>query len=156
MKMIDLKVNKPKDEVLELIGNSKSVNENVKFDEKAGTPLIHLTEKEGKVKITCEMINRPVKDNGFIVGTYFKGKITEQDGETHLKGVIVTAPIYHIVWFILLAVMIWQCFYHAAISVLPILFVAFEFMMFFGEFKKQGYIERYLHRAFKRLSAKKQ
>ncbi len=143
-------VNKPKEEFLTLLKDNKAVNEKVIFDEKSGTPLMHIKENEGKLKITCEMVNRPVKDNGFLVGTYFKGKISEENGITHIKGVILTAPIYHILWFSLLCVMIWQCFYNAAISAVPILCVAFEIIMFSGEFKKQGYIERYLSRAVRR------
>ena len=112
-------------------------------------------EKSEKITVTCEMINRPTKDNGFLVGTYFKGTLKEKDGITTLKGAIVTAPIYHIVWFSLLCVLIWQCFYHAAISAVPILFVAFEVIMYSQEFRKQGYIKRYFERAFSRLYREK-
>ena len=156
MKLVNLKIQASRDEVLAFISDNKRVNSNVKFDEKRGTPLMHVKEKNGNVTVTCEMINRPTKDNGFLIGTYFKGKLTENDGVTSLKGVIVTAPIYHLVWFSLLAVLIWQCFYHAAISALPILFVAFEFIMYSQEFRKQGYIKRYFERAFSRLYAEKQ
>ena len=155
MKFINKKINATNEEVLEFIRDSTRVNAGVKFDEKRGTPLIHLKEKQGKVKMTCEMINRPTKDNGFLVGTYFKGKLTEKDGVTELRGVIVTAPIYHLFFGIMLAVLIWQCFYYTAISALPILFVAAEIIMFSGEFKKQGVIEKYINRAFFKLNAEK-
>ena len=151
MKFINLKIQASKNEVLNFISDNKKVNSNVKFDEKAGIPFMHVKEKDGKLKINCEMINRPTKDNGFVVGTYFKGTLREKDGACELKGIILTAPIYHLIWFILLGILIWQCIYHAAISVLPILFVSFEVIMFSAEFKKQGYIKRYLERAFSRL-----
>ncbi len=151
MKFVNLKIDAPRDEVLAFISDNRRVNSNVKFDEKRGTPLMHFKEKGEKITVTCEMINRPTKDNGFLIGTYFKGKLSGKDGVTELRGVIVTAPIYHIVWFSLLCVLIWQCFYHAAISAIPILFIAFEFIMYYQEFRKQGYIKRYLERAFSRL-----
>ncbi len=155
MKFVNLKIKAPRNEVLSFISDKRRVNSNVRFDEKRGTPLMHVKEKGEKIKVTCEMINHSTKDNGFLVGTYFKGKLTENNGVTELRGVIVTAPIYHIVWFALLCVLIWQCFYHAAISALPILFVAFEFIMYTQEFRKQGYIKRYFERAFSRLYAEK-
>lgn len=151
MKLINMSIDAPREEVLGFISDNRRVNSNVKFDEKRGTPLMHFKEKGEKITVTCEMINRPTKDNGFLVGTYFKGKLTEKDGITTLKGIIVTAPIYHIVWFALLCVLIWQCFYHTAISAVPILFIAFEFIMYSQEFRKQGYIKRYFERGFSRL-----
>ena len=151
MKLINMSIDAPREEVLAFISDNRRVNSNVKFDEKRGTPLMHFKEKGEKITVTCEMINRPTKDNGFLVGTYFKGKLTEKDGITTLKGIIVTAPIYHIVWFALLCVLIWQCFYHTAISAVPILFIAFEFIMYSQEFRKQGYIKRYFERGFSRL-----
>lgn len=151
MKLINLTINDTKENVLSFISDSKKVNDAIRFDGRKGKPFMHVKEKSGKVKITCEMIGGPSKDNGFFVGTFFKGRLTEKDGNTRLKGIILTEPIYHIIWFLALAVMIWQSFYNVAVSVLPILFVAFEIIMFSNEFKKQGYISRYLVRAFSRL-----
>ncbi len=153
MKFINMKIDAPREEVLGIIKDNRRVNSNVRFDEKRGTPLMRVKEKSDKIKITCEMINRPTKDNSFLIGTYFKGKLTEKDGITELRGVIVTAPIYHLIWAALLCILIWQCFYYTAISALPILFVAFEIIMYSQEFRKQGYIKRYLLRAFSRLDA---
>ena len=155
MKLINMKIDAPRDEVLGIIADNRRVNANVKFDEKRGIPFMHVKEKDGKIRIKCEMINRPTKDNGFLVGTYFKGKLTEKDGITELRGAIVTAPLYHLVWIVLLGVLIWQCFYHAAISAVPIIFIAFEFIMYSPEFRKQGYIKRYLWRAFSRLDSER-
>jgi len=155
MKLIKLQIDAPRDKVLSMISDNRRVNSNVRFDEKRGTPLMHVKEKEGKIKITCEMVNRPTKDNGFLIGTYFKGKLTENNGVTELRGVILTAPIYHLIWAALLAVMIWQSFYNVAILTIPILFVSFEVIMYSQEFRKQGYISRYLNRAFSRLSREK-
>ena len=155
MIFVNLKTSVKKEEVLSFLSDNKKVNANVRFDDKQGIPFMHVKENDSSVHIKCEMMGGPSKDNAFLVGTYFKGKIKEVDGETHLKGVIVTAPIYHLVWFALLCVMIWQCIYHVAISAMPILFIAFEVIMFSKEFKKQGYIKRYLHRAFSRAEQSK-
>ena len=144
MKFVNLKIKAPKADVLEMISDNRRVNSNVKFDEKRGTPFMHVKEKNDKLTMTCEMINRSTKDNGFLVGTFMKAKLTETDGVTKLRGVIVTAPIYHLVWLTLFCILIWQCFYNTAISAIPILFVSFEVIMFRQEFKKQGYIHRYL------------
>ena len=155
MKLVNLKIEAPRDEVLEFIKDNRKVNSNVKFDDKRGTPFMHVKEKKDNLTITCEMINRATKDNGFLIGTFFRGKMRERDGITELKGIILTAPIYHLVWGILLGILIWQCFYHTAISAVPILFIAFEIIMYSQEFKKQGYIKRYLERAFSRLYREK-
>ncbi len=151
MIFINLKTQASKDELLSFVSDNKKVNSNVRFDDRKGTPFMHVKEKDSSLSIKCEMLGGPTKDNGFFIGTFFKGRIKEKNGETRLKGIILTAPIYHLVWFILLGVMIWQCILHVAISVLPILFVVFEIMMFSKEFKKQGYIKRYLLRAVTRL-----
>ncbi len=151
MKLVNIIFNEKKEDVLSFISDNNKVNEAVRFDDKNGKPFMHVREKSGKVKITCEMIGGPSKDNGFLIGTFFSGKLTEKDGATQLKGIILTDPVYHVIWFALLAFMIWQCIYHVAISALPILFVVFEIMMFSKEFKKQGYIKRYLQRAAFRM-----
>lgn len=151
MIFINLKTHVSKDELLSFVSDNKKVNSNVRFDDRRGTPFMHVKEKDSNLSIKCEMLGGPTKDNGFFVGAFFKGRIKEKNGETKLKGIILTAPIYHLIWFTLLCVMIWQCIQYVAISVLPILFVAFEIMMFSKEFKKQGYIKRYLLRAVARL-----
>lgn len=154
MNFINVKTTATKSELIEFMSDNRKVNANVKFDDRRGTPFMRIKERNGNLKITCEMINRSTKDNGFLEGTYFKGKITEKNGETLIKGVILTAPIYHLIWFSLLCVLIWQCFYNIAMSSLPILFVSFELIMFYQEFKKQGYIKRYIMRAIARVRKK--
>ncbi len=151
MKFINLTFPTTKDSVIELLKNNEEVNANVRFDSR-GKPLMKIKErKNGKIRITCEMLERPTKDNGFLVGTYFSGKLTERDGETRLKGYLVTAPIYHtiligfFVWFIV------QCFIVGGFSPVPPLLILFDVMLFKDEFRKQGYIARYLYRAVRIL-----
>jgi len=151
MIFINLKTNASKEELVSFVSDNKKVNSNVRFDDKRGTPFMHVKEKNSRLHIKCEMMGGPSKDNGFFIGSFFSGRIVEKNGETRLRGMILTAPIYHLIWLAMLCIMIWQCIQYVAISVLPILFIAFEIMMFSKEFKKQGYIKRYLLRAVSRL-----
>ena len=102
MQFINIDFNAPKSEVLAMIKDNERVNKNIRFDDDQARPLMKIREKEnGKIKINCEMIGGPTKDNGFFVGTYFSGKLKEKNGVTKLKGVITTAPIFHICLFFL-------------------------------------------------------
>ncbi len=154
MKFINLKTNRSGEELLDYIKDNNKVNEGVRFaDKKGGKPFMHIKEKEGKLRIRCEMIGRPTKDNGFLMGTQLYGSITERDGETTLKGIIITSPIYHVIAFALAVALVVLGVVNQSVAVIPTLVVAvaFEFLFFTDEFRKQGYIERYLIRAVKRL-----
>ena len=102
-------------------------------------------------------MGRPTKDNAFLMGTAFYGRITEVNGESKVKGVILTSPVYHAVVIILAIAIIPQMIYSSNISSIPVLVfaAAFEIMFFSDEFKKQGYISRYLERAVRRLEKSK-
>ena len=154
MKFVNLSTDASREEVLEMISDSNRVNQNVNFDPKLGKPLMKTKEKNGKIRITCELLERGKKDNGFIVGTFFTGKITEKNGKTVLKGVALTAPVYHLIMLALLVVFIVQCIRLNGFSVVPIFILLFEIMLFKDEFKKQGLICRYLARAFRKLEKK--
>lgn len=151
MHFINLEFAAPKDKVLSAVSDNDFVNQNVRFDEQNGKPLMKFKEKNGKIKITCEMLGKPTKDNGFLVGTYFSGRLTEKNGVTKLKGIITTAPIYHLIMILLVAVFIYQCIHLKGFSVVPILLVFLSLFMFKDEFNKQGYIKRYLFRAERRF-----
>ncbi len=154
MKFINIKTDKSASALLSMIRDNARVNDGVKFaDKKGGKPFMHVREKEGKLRIKCEMMGRPTRDNGFLMGTAFYGRITEKDGAAAVKGVIVTSPIYHAVVLILAIALVIQMIYNSSISSIPILVfaVAFEFLFFTDEFRKQGYISRYIERAVRRL-----
>ena len=150
MKVVKLESFASRDEFLGIIKNSELVNDRVKFDENKGKPLVHVKEKGEWLKIKCEMIGGPTKDNGFLEGTYFVGKLTERDGKTRLRGIILTAPIYHTLLALLLAFYVYRCISLVAFNPVPIILLIFSLMMFKKEFEKQGTIERYLKRAQKR------
>ena len=149
MKLVNLTTSVPKSRLIELIKNYEQVNRGVVFDEKIGRPAIKVRQRDDNLRISCELLDRPTKDNGFLVGTYFAGKLTEKNGETKLSGVILTAPIYHLFLFGLFAAFIVMCIQKGGFSVTPFFLLAFDYVMFSLEFKKQGIIKRYLHRATK-------
>lgn len=147
MKLVKITTTVPRDELLSNIKNHQLVNNGVVFDEKIGRPTMKVKERGNRLRITCELVDRATKDNNFLVGTYFTGKLTERGGVTTLSGVILTAPIYHLILFGLFVAFIVMCIQKGGFSVLPVFLVAFDFIMFNTEFKKQGIIKRYLYRA---------
>ena len=154
MKIIKLDSASSRDELLSVIQNADIVNDRVKFDENKGKPIIHLRDNGKMLKIRCEMIGGPTKDNGFLEGTYFLGTLKEQDGTTRLRGIILTAPIYHTFLALIMAFYVYRCISLNAFNPVPIILLAFSLIMFRSEFDKQGTIERYLKRAFKRAEPK--
>ena len=151
MKFIRLKTHRTPEELLSMLSDNDKVNENVRFDSKRGTPHMKLKENKQKIRITCELVGGATKDNGFLVGTYFSGKIKVKNGETTLTGAILTAPIYHAILAVFVALFIVQCIVVKGFSVIPIFAVLFDILLFKEEFKKQGYIFRYIYRAQRRL-----
>lgn len=152
MKFINLQTPLPKDKLVKLLSDNEFVNDGVKFEQKLGKPRMHLKEKgEGKIRMTCELTERPTRDDSFfLLGTYFKGKITETDEGTVIKGYITTAPIYHLVWILLVLAFVAQCIRLGGFSVVPICLIVINLFMFWNEYKKQGLIERYIKRAIRR------
>lgn len=152
MKFINIDFPASRADVVKLIADNELVNKNVRFDETRGKPAVRITDgANGKVKISCEMIGGPTKDNGFIQGTKFRGKLVEKNGVTKLRGVITTEPIYHLILIALVALFIVQCLRLRGFSVIPPILVLFDIFMFKNEFKKQGIIKRYLYRAARRF-----
>lgn len=157
MQFVNIDFAASRDEVIELLSDNERVNRNVRFDESRGKPVIRVTEKaKGKVKLSCQMIGGPTKDNGFIQGTTLRGKLVEKNGVTRLKGIVTTEPVYHLAFLALIVLFIVQCFRLKGISVVPPILVIFDLFMFKNEFKKQGIIKRYLHRAARRIYENKE
>ena len=150
MRFVRLRTTVPAREMKEILSDPERVNENVRFDEKKGTPKMKPTFRDDRLRVKCEMMNRPTKDNGFLVGTYFTGKLSERDGVTTLSGIIVTEPIFHLIFFALVVYFVILCFSVGGFSVVPICLCVFVVVMFWKEYQKQGIIERYLARAFRR------
>ncbi len=150
MRFVRLKTTVPAREMKKILSDPERVNENVRFDEKKGTPKMKPTFRDDRLRVKCELMNRPTKDNGFLVGTYFTGKLSERDGVTTLSGIIVTEPIFHLIFLALFVYFVILCFSVGGFSVVPICLCVFVVVMFWKEYQKQGIIERYLARAFRR------
>ena len=155
MKRIRLESALSRDHLLSVIENSELVNDKVKFDENKGRPHMIVKTNGDRIRIKCEMIGGPTKDNGFLEGTYFVGKLTENDGKTTLKGVVLTAPIYHTILALILMIYVYRCITLVAFNPVPIILLIFSLMLFRSEFEKQGTIERYLARAFRKAEENK-
>lgn len=137
------------DRLTEMLENGEAVNRGVKFDEKRGKPQMLVKRKGNRLNITCRYVGGASKDNGFLVGSFFHGKMTVKNGETRLRGIILTAPIYHAALIALTAYYIYRCISLGGINPVPIILIAFSLMMFSGEFKKQGVISRFIARAIR-------
>ena len=154
MKLIKLDIATSRDEFLGVIRNHELVNDKVKFDENKGKPVMHVKDSGNRIKIRCEMVGGTTKDNGFLEGTYFIGSLKEKNGITSLRGVILTAPIYHTFLALLMAFYVYRCISIGGFNPVPIILLVFSLFMFKGEFEKQGTIERYLKRASRRAESK--
>ena len=150
MKRIRLESFATREELLEVIRNSELVNGTAKFDENKGRPVIRVKDNGKRVKMKCEMVGGATKDNAFLEGTYFVGTLKESGGVTRLCGVVLTAPIYHTALVLLLAFYVFRCISLGAFNPVPLILFVFSIFMFRSEFEKQGIIERYLKRAFKK------
>ena len=155
MKFIKIDSASSRENLLNVIENADIVNDRVKFDENKGKPIVHVKDNGKLLKIKCEMVGGPTKDNGFLEGTYFLGTLKEKGGATRLRGVILTAPIYHTFLVLLMAFYVYRCISIGGFNPVPLILLAFSLFMFKGEFEKQGTIERYLKRAFKRAEPHK-
>ncbi len=149
MLFVNYKIHASREEVMNCIRDEASVTKAEKYDTSRGVPKFHIKEKKDYIKISCEFIGRATKDNGFLEGTYFIGKLTERNNESKLRGIILTAPIYHSIFLMLVIYFIYQCFSLGGISVVPIMLIIFNIFMFKDEFRKQGLIKRYIFRSLK-------
>ena len=155
MKLINLRSTKSREELFSAILDNSFVSDGVKFNDKGTRPHMHVKDKgNGKLKIKCEIMGGPTKDNGFLEGTYFVGRIKEFSEGSKISGIILTAPIFHFLLIALTFFIIAQCIVLKAVNFIPVFALIFDLIMFKNEFKKQGYIERYIKRAISRLEKK--
>ncbi len=157
MKRIHLQTVCERDEVLDALTNNARVNEGLSFDEAKGTPTVRMRiGRGGHLHMRCVFIGGHSKDNGFIQGTFFTGRLREgKDGKTQLSGVIVTEPVFHVLLCILLAVAVFQMVSLGGISLTPILLLPFVYILMRGEYRKQEHLRRYILRAVHRLEKTK-
>ncbi len=147
MKFVNIKSSCSREHLYSMLCDSERVNKHVKFDEKTGRPHIKLSERFGLLFMTCEMIGGSGRDNGFLVGTFFVGKLSSKGDGSRLRGLILTAPLYHLALIGFCIYFLIQSFIVGGITLVPILLVVFNYFLFKDEFKKQGIIKRFAHRA---------
>ena len=139
---------------MSVLADSELVNGKVLFDEKRGKPFMSVREKGKRVYITCRMMGGATKDNGYIVGTYFVGKITEKDGVTSVRGLTLTSPLFHLLLFALAVFYVYRCISLGGFNPIPLILFLFSIFMFKDEYKKQGIIKRYVARAIRKAEEK--
>lgn len=149
MKFINYTINAPREAVLANLAKNDEIVALEKFDLSNGKPTLRIKRNEDRLTLRCELTERATKDNAFLEGTYFKGKIIELDGVTTVKGIILTAPIYHLFLLALTVFFIVQCISVGGFSPVPIILIGFSLLMFRTEFKKQGIIKAFIFRALK-------
>ena len=109
MKLINLRSRKEPSELFSAICDNSFVSDGVRFNDKGTKPHMHVKDKgNGKFKIKCEIMGGPTKDNGFLEGTYFVGRIKRTESGSVIKGIILTAPIFHFALILLTAFIIAQ------------------------------------------------
>ena len=149
MKLVNYKTTAKREQLLSLIKDSNRVNEKVKFDDKLGRPQMFVKERKNSITVTCRYVGGNSRDDGFIIGTFFWGRIVEKNGETRLNGVILTAPLFYAAILGLLVYSIIRGIALGGFNPIALILAVASYLMFRGEFKKQGVIERYLHRAIR-------
>ncbi len=150
MKRVKIRSRLPKDKLLEMLENSELVNRDVQFNTNKGKPQMRVKEKGDRLRITCSYIGGANRDNGFLVGAYFTGKLKEKDGVTTLTGWLLTAPIYHLLLLALMVFFVIQCVRLGGFNPVPVILFAFSIFMFRDEYRKEGIIYRYLLRSFRK------
>ena len=149
MKLVNYKTTAKREQLLSLIKDSNRVNEKVKFDDKLGRPQMFVKERKNSITVTCRYVGGSSRDDGFIIGTFFWGRIVEKNGETRLNGVTLTAPLFYAAILGLLVYSIIRGIALGGFNPIALILAVASYLMFRGEFKKQGVIERYLHRAIR-------
>ena len=137
------------EDVIASLKDQDALVEAEKFNTEAGKPKLHIRRSGDRLKLQCEIVNGTTADRDFKLGTTFHGKITHNDGVTSIRGIILTAPIYHLILVVLFGYFIYQCISLKGVSIVPICLVVFDVFMFWREFKKQAIIKRFILRALK-------
>ena len=154
MKIVNYKIQASGQDVRSALYDADLIVSKEKFEGAKGTPKFHVKDKNGLFRIKCEYTGTATKDNAFLEGPYFVGRLSEQENQTCLRGIILTAPIYHLIIATLFIFFIVQCIVQGGFTPVPIILLVFSIFMFKDEFKKQAIIKKYIFRAFKNTFAK--
>lgn len=155
MKFVNYKIGATKEEVMTSLRDNGIIADDEAFRTKKGRANMTVREKGNSIKIKCRMIDGPSKDNAFLEGTTFWGSVKERDGVTCVKGIILTAPIFHSVLISLMVLLIIQCIRLGGINPVPIILFIFSIFIYKDEYKKQGMIKGFIYKALRATFMKK-
>lgn len=147
MLFVNLKAQASRERVLDILNETRDMVKPRAENDNRGRPSMSIAENGGKIKVLCKFIGGANQDYG--AGTYFIGRIREKNGETTLSGVILTKPLFHILFIALFAFFVYRCIALGAFNVVPVCLAVFCVLMFRSEYAKQPIIRRYLARAFR-------
>ena len=147
MLFVNLKTAASRETVMKILADTRDMAKPDGREERLGKPTMILTEKGEKIKVSCRYIGGASQDYGR--ATYFVGRLREKDGNTTLRGMIITEPLFHIPFIALFIFFIYRCITLGAFNVVPVCLALFCFLMFRSEYAKQPRIRRYLRRAFR-------
>lgn len=156
MVFVNYTIHASREEVAENLKNNIKIAEELGYDHAQKRPIMIIKENGESIRMTCELMSRGVRDNGFVFGTVFRGRLTEHNGVTALRGIILTAPVYHLFIIAIFAYFIYQCFALGGFSVVPVCLLIVSAFLFKDEFKKQSMIKRHIFCALKLTYRSKQ
>lgn len=155
MKRISIQTPLAREDILSALRDAPTVNAGLTFDDREGSPTVHVREgRADRLRLRCCMLGGASRDNGYVQGTFFWGRMRERNGMTYIRGSIMTEPVFHVLWLALIAFFIVTCIQRTALSVVPICLIVFVYFMFRKEYRKQEYLRRYILRAIHRLEKK--
>ena len=155
MKFVNYKIGASREEVMASLRDNSIIADDEAFKTKKGRASMSVREKGNRIKIKCRMVDGPTKDNGFLEGTTFWGSVKEKDEVCCVKGIIMTAPIFHLVLFALMALLVIQCIRLGGINPVPIILFIFSIFIYKDEYKKQGMIKGFIYKSLKTTYMKK-
>jgi|GEM_PF-2166661 len=155
MKRISIQTPLAREDILSALRDAPTVNAGLTFDDREGSPTVHVREgRADRLRLRCYMLGGASRDNGYVQGTFFWGRMRERNGMTYIHGSIMTEPVFHVLWLALIAFFIVTCIQRTALSVVPVCLIVFVYFMFRKEYRKQEYLRRYILRAIHRLEKK--
>ncbi len=150
MKFVNFKIPTNREAVLSTVSDFRLVNQKLKSAD--GEPAPGVTVKklgENLFRIRCNYIGGPTKDDGFVEGTFFLGFAKNVENGCRMKGIILTEPVFHVIFSVLFVFLLVKSIMASAIPVMPLCLLAFVIFMLRKEYKKQNMLYRYLVRAVK-------
>ncbi len=150
MKFVNFKIPEDREAVLTSIADYRIANRKRKSEENAPIPSATVKRWGHDVfRIRCNYVGGPTRDDGFVEGTFFIGKLKNTEKGCRMKGIILTEPVFHTLFFGVFIYLVIKAVEQSAIPVTPLCLLAFVLFMLRKEYKKQDVLYQYLIRAVK-------